>query len=268
MRKKPLWCLPAAVLALSATTASAQVAPDPLGSPAPIAVAAAVDDGKFKELPILTWQQEFELQSTVRQVLMNTYLPFLSRPTDFRGVHNDPIPNKVTDWAWHRDDVRDQLRGRQVDVDRQTRGHAGLPDAEVSALMSRKDAFRPEDLEKLITKSPRLDDIVVKVLRVQPLGVNDVGTEFYRLDFEVKTLAGGITETSSFERIDVVNKLGTWIVPTRVIFEVAPIARATASLSLNANDPLGLLRSGVAIVLNTARDISPIDIPRIPLLEQ
>ena len=250
MRKRPPWAL---VFGLMATGPS-------------VAVAGAPEE-PFQELPIITWQQEFELSSTVRQVLMNTYLPFLARPTDFRGVHNDSIPNQVNDWNWQRPEVREQLRGRQSDVDVRRRSHGALPDAEVSALMGKKQAFRPEDLEKVLTGSPRLDDIIVKVGRVQPLGHTSSGAEVYRVDFSVQTVAGGITETTTFDRIDVVNNLGTWLVPTSVILDVAPIARATATISASGADPLSLARGALAVVLSTVRDVSPIAIPRLPIVE-
>ena len=140
--RRPCW-LAVVVVVVAAAPAAAQTAPE----------------DPYLELPILTWQQEAELHSTVRQVLMNAYLPFLARPTDYRGVLNDAIPNQVGDWGWHRDDVKAQLRGRQDDVDAKRRGHAGLPDAEINALMGKKQAFRPEQLEQVLTGSPRLNDI-------------------------------------------------------------------------------------------------------------
>lgn len=255
MRKKmTLWALLAAVMSM-AGPAFAQPAPEE----------------PMTELPILTWQQQFELTSTVQQVLMNTYLPFLARPTDFRGVHNDAVPNQVQDWNWQRDDVRAQLSGRQDDVDAQRRSHAALPDAEVNALIGKKLAFRPEDLEKVLVGSPRFEDIIVTVRRVQPLGPTSAGGETYRIDFDVKTISGGVMETTSFDRIDVTNNLGTWLMPTRIVLEVAPIARATTAFTgpnAGSGDLLTLARSGIAVVLSTVRDISPIDIPRIPILEQ
>lgn len=249
MPKRPHWVLLAAGLA----TASAP------------ALAAAPEE-PFQELPILTWQQEAELSSTVRQVLMNTYLPFLARPTDFRGVHNDAIPNQVDDWNWHRPEVQARLRGRQDDVDARRRSHGAMPDAELNALIGKKQAFRPEQLEQILTRSPRFEDIIVTVRRVQPLGPTASGGEVYRVDFDVKTVSGGITETTSFDRVDVVNNLGTWLLPTRLILDVAPIARAGAALAGNA-DPLDLARSAIAVVLATARDVSPIAIPRLPIIE-
>jgi hypothetical protein len=227
----------------------------------------------FQELPILTFQQEQDLASAVRQVLLNAYLPFLARPTDFRGVHNDAIPNQVADWAWQREDVKQQLLARAGGVDAQRRGHAGLPEAEVNAVMARKQAFRPEELERVLTGMPRFDDVAVVIRRVQPLGSNAGGATF-RVDFDVKTLVGTLEETTSFQRIDLVNtgasrkaaavqaakdelaalkaknladtapevvnakaKLaraeggsdvdnGAWLLPTRVVLDVAPIARA------------------------------------------
>jgi hypothetical protein len=227
---------------------------------------ARVSEEPMRELPILTWQQEAELASTVRQVLMNTYLPFLARPTDFRGVHNDAIPNDVGDWNWHRPEVQGQLRARQDSVDVQRRAHAALPDAEINALIGKKQAFRPEQLEQLLTKSPRFEDIVVVVKRVQPLGPTASGGEVYRVDFDVKTVAGGVTETTTFERVDLINNVGTWLMPTRLVLEVAPIARAGVAVATNAG-PADLARSAIAVVLATARDLSPIAIPRLPIIE-
>jgi hypothetical protein len=243
-----------------------------------IAVAAAtaavsasaqnVPEEPYQELPILTWQQQAELHSTVQQVLMNAYLPFLARPTDYRGVHNDAIPNQVEDWSWQRDDVKAELRGMQDDVDAKRRGHAGLPDAEINALMGKKQAFRPEQLEQVLIGSPRLNDVIVNVHRVQPLGPNGLGGEWYRVDFEVKTLAGGIAETTNFERIDIINDVGRWVLPTNVILDVAPIARASATATATgAVNPIALAQSTIEVVLKQVRDISPIPIPKIPGLE-
>jgi hypothetical protein len=162
--------------------------------------------------------------------------------------------------------VQAQLRGRQDDVDARRRSHGALPDAEINALMGKKQAFRPEQLEQILTGSPRFDDIIVTVRRVQPLGPTASGGEVYRVDFDVKTVSGGVTETTSFDRVDVVNNLGTWLLPTRLILDVAPIARAGAALAGNAG-PLDLARSAIAVVLATARDISPIAIPRLPIIE-
>ncbi len=232
------------------------------------ALAQTAPEEPYQELPILTYAQVTELQSTVQQVLLNAYLPFLARPTDYRGVHNDSIPNQVGDWAWQRDDVKAELRGMQDDVDAKRRGHAALPDAEINALMGKKQAFRPEQLEQVLVGSPRLNDVIVKVSRVQPLGPNGTGGEWYRVDFEVKTLAGGIAETSTFERIDIVNDAGRWVLPTNIILEVAPIARASATATATgAINPIALAQSTVAVVLEQVRDLSPIPIPKIPVLE-
>ncbi|MDP2341265.1 MAG: hypothetical protein Q8O67_09920 [Deltaproteobacteria bacterium] len=240
------------VVAAMALPASAQTAPEE----------------PYQELPILTWQQEADLHSTVRQVLMNAYLPFLARPTDYRGVHNDAIPNQVSDWSWQRDDVKSQLRGRQDDVDAKRRGHGGLPDAEINALISKKQAFRPEELERLLTGSPRLNDIIVKVNRVQPLGPTGTGGEVYRVDFEVKTLAGNLSENTVFERIDLVNDASRWVLPTNIIFDVAPLARATAAATAGGGvNPIALAQATIEVVLKQVRDISPIPIPKIPGLE-
>ena len=116
--------------------------------------------------------------------------------------------------------------------------------------------------------SPRLNDIAIKINRVQPLGPNGVGGEWYRVDFEVKTLAGGIAETSNFERIDIVNDAGRWVLPTNIILEVAPIARASAqATATGAINPIALAQSTLEVVLKQVRDISPIPIPKIPVLE-
>ena len=67
-------------------------------------------------------------------------------------------------------------------------GHFTHDQVETSRLRLRM--FRPEDLERLLTASPRFDDIIVDVKRVQPLGPSGTGGDFYRVDFDVKTLAG------------------------------------------------------------------------------
>ena len=56
---------------------------------------------------------------------MNAYLPFLARPTDYRGVLNDAIHNQVGDWAWQRQDVKDELR-KNTDL-ALSRGVFGVP---------------------------------------------------------------------------------------------------------------------------------------------
>jgi hypothetical protein len=175
----------------------------------------------FAELPILTWQEEAELNSTVRQVLFNAYLPLLARPTNFRGVHDDAVPNQVPDFDYMRADVKKQLLDRAASVDQQRRAHGALPDAEINHLISKKVAFRPEELEPLLTNTPRIDDLQVVVKRVQPLG-NDV----YRVDFEVKTKVGAIVETTTFETVDIVRRGSSWLLPTRVPW---PSSRATAT---------------------------------------
>jgi hypothetical protein len=98
---------------------------------------------------------------------------------------------------------------------------------------------------------------------VQPLGPTSAGGETYRIDFDVKTISGGIAEVSSFDRIDVVNNLGTWLMPTRIVLEVAPISRASSAIAAGGS-PITAL---IAVVMSTVRDISPIDIPRLPIIE-
>lgn len=252
MRTRSPWHLAVAVSALAALPVSAQLAPEE----------------PYQELPILTFQQQQEMQSTVQQVLMNAYLPFLARPTDYRGVHNDSIPNQVNDWAWQRDDVKKQLAGRQDDVDAKRRSHAAIPDAEVTAVMSKKQAFRPEHLEQVLIGMPRFEDIIVRLNRVQPLGPTGNGGESIRVDFEVKTVSGGVAETTTFERVDIINDAGRYILPMNVILDVAPIARASASAAATgAFDPIALAQSTVEVALKTLRDVSPIPIPKLPIIE-
>lgn len=239
--------------ALFSTVSFAQDAATPPGPEEP-----------FTELPILSWQQEMELQSTIRQVLFNAYLPFLARPTDYRGVHNDAIPNQVGDWNWMRPDVQAQLRARQDAADAQRRGHAGLPDAEINALIGKKQAFRPEELERLLTSSPRFDDLSVVIKRVQPLGPNGSGGEVYRVDFDVKTKSGAIVETTTFEAVDVVGNNGTWLLPTRVVLDVAPVARAGTTVTAGFN-PVAIAGSVIEVVMSTVQKVVPFPLPELPI---
>ena len=213
----------------------------------------------FQELPILTWQEELELSSTVRQVIFNAYLPMLARPTDYRGVHDDSIPNQVKDFDYHRPDVRAQLLARQDVVDRQRRAHAGIPDAEINHMISKKKDFRQEQLEQLITSSPRFEDLAVVVSRVQPLGL-----EVFRVDFEVRTKANGNVETTKFDSIDVVRQGGTWFLPIRILLEIAPVARIQAAQAAGQPiDPAALAGNFIAIAQSTLKDILPFEIPFI-----
>lgn len=214
----------------------------------------------FQELPMLTWQEEMELQSTVRQVIFNCYLPLLARPTDYRGVHEDSIPNQVGDWDWHRGDVRNELKRRQDVVDRQRRAHAALPDAEVNHLRQRSVVFRPEQLEPLLTTMPRFEDLAVNLRRVQPLG-----GEVFRVDFDVTSKSNGAVETTKFDSVDLVRQGGIWLLPTRVLFEIAPLARAQAAVVPGAPiDPIATANNFIAIAQNTLNDVLPFDIPQLP----
>ena len=214
----------------------------------------------FQELPMLTWQEEMELQSTVRQVIFNCYLPLLARPTDYRGVHEDAIPNQVGDWDWHRADVRTELKRRQDVVDRQRRAHAALPDAEINHLRQRSVVFRPEQLEPLLITLPRFEDLVVSLRRVQPLG-----GEVFRVDFDVASKSNGAVETTKFDSVDLVRQGGIWLLPTRVLFEVAPLARAQQQAVAGAPlDPIAAANNFIAIAQNTLNDVLPFDIPQLP----
>ena len=210
----------------------------------------------FQELPILTWQEELELNSTVRQVIFNAYLPMLARPTFYRGVHDDSIPNQMKDWDYQRPDVQRQLLSRQDVVDRQRRAHAGLPDAEINHLISKKKDFRQEEFERLITSSPRFEDLVVTVSRVQPLG-----NENFRVDFEVRTKVNGAVETTKFDTIDIVRQGGTWLLPMKILLEVAPLARFQQAATSGPVDPIALAQNFIAIGQNTLKDVLPFDIP-------
>lgn len=213
----------------------------------------------FQELAILTWQEELELTSTIRQVLFNAYLPMLARPTDYRGVHDDSMPNQVKDWDYQRPDVRTQLRARQDVVDRQRRAHAGIPDAEINHMISKKKDFRQEQLEQLITSSPRFEDLAIVISRMQPLG-----NEVFRVDFEVKTKSNGNVETTKFDSIDVVRQGGTWLLPMRILLEIAPVARIQAAQAAGQPvDITALAGNFISIAQNTLKDILPFDVPFI-----
>jgi hypothetical protein len=211
----------------------------------------------FQELPILTWQEEMELNSTVRQVIFNAYLPMLARPTVYRGVHEDSIPNQVKDWDYQRPEVQRQLIAREDVVDRQRRAHAGIPDAEINHMILRKKDFRQEQFEQLITTSPRFEDLIVVVTRVQPLGL-----ESFRVDFEVKTKSNGVVENTKFDAVDVVRQGGTWLLPTRILLEVAPLARAQQATA--AGQPLDatqFVNNFIAVAQGTLKEVLPFDVP-------
>ncbi len=230
----------------------------PVGPPA----GANKPEEPFEELPILTWQEEFELNSTVRQVIFNAYLPMLARPTFYRGVHDDSIPNQVKDWDYQRDGVKKQLLARQDVVDRQRRAHAAMPSPEVDAMISplKKKDFRPEQLETLLTSSPRFEDLAVTVTRVQPLG-----GETYRVDFSVKTKANGTVEETKFDSIDIVHKGGIWLLPMKILLDVAPQARAQAAVAAGQPLPPGqFVNNFIAVAEKTLKDVVPFDIPFLP----
>jgi hypothetical protein len=214
----------------------------------------------FQELPILTWQEEFELNSTIRQVIFNAYLPMLARPTFYRGVHDDSIPNQVKDWDFQRPDVKEQLIARADVVDRQRRAHAALPDAEIQHLITKKKDFRQEDFERLITTSPRFEDLSVVVTRVQPLG-----NEVFRVDFSVKSKTNGVVEETKFDSVDLTRQGGTWLLPMKILLDVAPQARAQqAAASGQPLDPGQFVNNFIAVAEKTVKDIVPFDIPFLP----
>src|SRR5207244_1782209 len=138
-----------------------------------------------------------------------------------RGVHDDSIPNQVKDWGYQRPDVKTELLAREDSVDRQRRAHAAIPDAEVNHLIGRKQDFRQEDFERLITTSPRFEDLAVVVTRVQPLG-----NEWFRVDFSVKTKSNGTVEETKFDSVDIQRQGGTWLLPMKILLDVAPQAHA------------------------------------------
>ena len=214
----------------------------------------------FQELPILSWQEELELGSTVRQVIFNAYLPLLARPTSYRGVHNDSIPNQVKDWDYQRPDVQLALIAREDVVDRQRRAHGALPDPEINHLISKKKDFRQEQFETLLTTSPRFEDLAVVVNRVQPLGL-----EVYRVDFDVRTVSNGTVENTKFVAVDVVKQGGTWLLPMKILLEVAPLARAQAATAAGAPLDAGqFINNFIAVAQNTLKDVIPFDLPFLP----
>jgi hypothetical protein len=228
--------------------------------PPPAAASGPAPEEPFSELPILTWQEEFELQSTVKQVLFNAYLPMLARPTFYRGVHDDAIPNQMKDWPYQRPDVKTELLARQDVVDRQRRAHAGLPNAEIDHLITRKQDFRQEELEALITTSPRFEDLAIDLHRVQPLG-----NDWFRVDFDVVSKTNGIVETTKFTTIDLQRQGGAWLLPMKILLEVAPLARAQqAAVSGQPLSPTAFIGNFFAIAEKTVADAIPFDIPFLP----
>jgi hypothetical protein len=240
-----------AVLAVSAPAFSAPPAPTPKTAPAAAPAPAssssvsASDESKlgepYADLPILTWQEEMELHSLVRQVLFNTYLPFLARPTRYRGVHNDSIPNQTPDFDYQRPDVRGELLQHQRDVDVESRGRAALTDAEINKLIGKKVAFRPEQLKQLLTQGPRFDDLDVVVTRAQPLGGDIV-----RVDFELKTAIGGVVHSKTFGAVDLIKNGNTFLVPMRVVLDVAQPPAISAGGKI---DPLALINDFIEVTV-------------------
>jgi hypothetical protein len=221
------------------------------------AVSSLRPEEPFQELPILTWQEQLELSSTVQQVIFNAYLPLLARPTFYRGVHDDAVPNQVGDWNWQRDDVQRQLLRRADAVDQQRRGHAALPDAEINHLISKKQAFRPEQLKPLLVGSPRFEDLQIIIRRAQPLG-----NDFYRVDFDVKTRVNGVVETTAFDTVDIYRQGGQWVLPMRILLEVAPIARIQQNLSSAGPTDLRALANNFLLLAESQLEaVLPFDVP-------
>jgi hypothetical protein len=226
----------------------------------PPAASGPPPEEPFQELPILSWQEEAELQSTVKQVLFNAYLPMLARPTFYRGVHDDAIPDQMKDWPYQRPDVKNELLARQDVVDRQRRAHAGLPNAEIDHLITRKQDFRQEQLETLITTSPRFEDLSIDLHRVQPLG-----NDWYRTDFDVVSKSNGLVETTKFVSVDLQRQGGTWLLPMKILLEVAPLARAQQGAAAGQPlSPTAVIGNFFAIAEKTVQDVIPFDIPFLP----
>lgn len=209
------------------TTPAPTPTPTPTTPPTTPPTSSPSSKDQFEPLPILSWQDEFALQSTVRQVLFNAYLPLLARPTVYRGVHNDAITNQMNDAAYQRPDVVKQLLRNQDDANAVTRGRGALQNGEIAALINKSD-FRPEDLEVILTKAPRFDDLVVTVTRVQPLG-----DDHYRLDYSLRTTLKGAVSTYNFQSVDVQKKGNNWLLPTGIILELTksqlvPVATTAA----------------------------------------
>ena len=146
----------------------------------------------------------------------------------------------------------------------QRRSHAALPDAEVNHLIGKKVAFRPEQLERMLTTSPRFEDLVVTIRRLQPLG-----GETYRVDFDVKTKSNGVVENTAFDAVDIVHQGANWLLPTEILLNVAPMARAqqaAASGGEGGLNPLALAGSFISIATKTIDDVLPFDLPKLPFL--
>jgi hypothetical protein len=172
-------------------------------------------DGSRFGIPVLTGQEDQDLKARVRQGLFFVYAPFLARPSAYRGELSDPIPNGTPDWAYHRPGTRAQLQSRHRAVDAKSRRHAGMPDNRLIALLAQKEDFRPEHLRPLLEKGPHLDDVIVRVHRVQSLG-----EDWIRADFDIVTKVGVQSTKTEFRALDFQLSGGDLVLPMRVIFDL------------------------------------------------
>lgn len=166
--------------------------------------------------PLLSDAQERELTARMRQHIFRVYLPLLARPTAYKAVHQDPIPNATEDWAYQRQEVKDRALTRVDRVDARSRARGGMSTRELERLTGEHPDWRPEHLRQVLRDAPRIDDVEVELHRAQPLDKNLV-----RLDFDVTLHCQGASSTTAFRHIDVVDQAGVPKLPARLLLDVA-----------------------------------------------
>ncbi|MFH1808965.1 MAG: hypothetical protein ABIJ09_09490 [Pseudomonadota bacterium] len=184
--------------------------PTPAPTPRPAAAQAPVQEEGYP--PMLTDQMERDLNARFRQELVRIYLPLLARPTAWKAVHDDPVPEHSQNWDHLRQPVKDRLVGRLDAVDARSRGHGAMEAREIDRAFGERPDKRPEHLRNLLLKTPRIDDVAVQVHRVQPLG-----EDVYRLDVDVTLSCQGNQTVNTFRALDIERKDGNNQYPARLI---------------------------------------------------
>ncbi len=186
-------------------------APEPAADPAVAPAAEPVDEGYP---PLLSDSEEREMHARLRQELVRLYLPLLARPTVYKAVHDDPVPDQSPGWQYMRPGVKQRMLGRLDAVDAQSRARGGLAGREIDRLYAERPDRRPKHLRHLLLKAPRIDDVAVTLHRVQPLG-GDV----YRLDFDVTLHCQGKETVNQFRAVDVEQRDGAHHYPAKLLVD-------------------------------------------------
>jgi hypothetical protein len=167
-------------------------------------------------MPVLTWQKERELESAFRQGLVRLYLDLLGDPNDYRDRYHTSIPNDVNDWGAQRAGVRNRLWSMRAEVDKKAKTRSGMPEATLRRMIANKQDFRPEHLRLMMHKMPRVDDVVVTIKRIQPLGGDN-----FRVDYKVEMRLGAFSRTTHFQAVDAMYDGGKMKLPMRVLADVS-----------------------------------------------